>query len=49
MLHFGQHTQAEMSFKDFRVLETIGKGSFASVYKVCSAEAGERGPTKGLV
>ena len=22
------------SFKDFRVLETIGKGSFASVYKV---------------
>lgn len=23
-----------MSFKDFRVLETIGKGSFASVYKV---------------
>jgi len=24
----------KMSFKDFRVLETIGKGSFASVYKV---------------
>lgn len=23
-----------MSFKDFRVLETVGKGSFASVYKV---------------
>ena len=23
-----------MSFKDFKVLETIGKGSFASVYKV---------------
>mmetsp|Transcript_2809 Transcript_2809/g.2472 ORF Transcript_2809/g.2472 Transcript_2809/m.2472 type:complete len:446 (-) Transcript_2809:55-1392(-) len=23
-----------MSFKDFRILETIGKGSFASVYKV---------------
>lgn len=24
-----------MSIKDFKVLETIGKGSFASVYKVC--------------
>jgi NIMA (never in mitosis gene a)-related kinase len=23
-----------MSFKDFKVMETIGKGSFASVYKV---------------
>ena len=23
-----------MSFKDFKVVETIGKGSFASVYKV---------------
>lgn len=26
-----------MSFKDFRVLETVGKGSFASVYKVREA------------
>jgi hypothetical protein len=23
-----------MSFKDFKIIETIGKGSFASVYKV---------------
>jgi hypothetical protein len=27
-----------MSFKDFKIVETIGKGSFASVYKV-SAES----------
>jgi hypothetical protein len=29
-----------MSFKDFRVLETIGKGSFASVYKVSFKKKG---------
>ena len=23
-----------MSYKDFRVIDTLGKGSFASVYKV---------------
>lgn len=29
------HSQSrKMSFKDFKVVESIGKGSFASVYKV---------------
>ena len=33
-----------MSFKDFRVLETIGKGSFASVYKVKNKATGRARP-----
>jgi hypothetical protein len=28
-----------MSFKDFKIIETIGKGSFASVYKVTMMSA----------
>jgi len=27
-----------MSFKDFKIIETIGKGSFASVYKVTTID-----------
>jgi hypothetical protein len=38
-----------MSFKDFRVLETVGKGSFASVYKVGAwyGGCGDREPLQG--
>lgn len=31
------HSIKNMSFKDFKVVESIGKGSFASVYKVSAS------------
>ena len=37
-----------MAFKDFRVCETLGKGSFASVYKVSVCESGCGGLKRGL-